>query len=61
MLSARVFPGSPNWAMNIVFPHLKMPVLPFILAILIGLLPWNFIVCRAGVSLSKLTSKNQVF
>jgi hypothetical protein len=56
MLSARVFPGSPNWAMNLSFPHLGIPTHYFIFSILIGLLPWNFIACEAGVVISTFKS-----
>jgi uncharacterized membrane protein YdjX (TVP38/TMEM64 family) len=48
MLSARIFPGSPNWAMNLSFPHIKINLIDFSLSIFFGLMPWNFLVCEAG-------------
>lgn len=60
LLSLRVFPGTPNWAMNITFPHLKIPDHYVIFSVLIGLIPWNFIVCEAGVIISTFTSKDEV-
>ena len=56
----RVFPGSPNWAMNLSFPHLGVPVIYMSLSIALGLAPWNYIACDAGSELSKYESKADI-
>lgn len=48
MVSSRLFPGTPNWAMNILFPHLGIKDVYFFFSVLIGLTPWNFITCKSG-------------
>jgi len=50
MISSRIFPGSPNWLMNISFPHIKSIKYSWYCAsIAIGLIPWNFMTCQAGI------------
>jgi uncharacterized membrane protein YdjX (TVP38/TMEM64 family) len=56
----RIFPGSPNWLMNITFPHLGIKDHYLIFSIFFGLIPWNFIVCEAGSVLSTIKSKSDV-
>jgi len=48
LIILRVFPGSPNWAMNLVFPHLGVPVKYIAISMFLGLLPWNYMTCAAG-------------
>ncbi len=58
LISLRLFPGSPNWMMNITFPHLGIKSTYFIASVFIGyyhifiknyfkigLSPWNFMTC----------------
>ncbi|KAL4455486.1 hypothetical protein ABPG74_012638 [Tetrahymena malaccensis] len=61
MLSTRLFPGSPNWAMNITFPHIHIPSHYFVFSIAIGLIPWNFLTCEAGSIISTFKSKSEIF
>lgn len=61
MLSTRLFPGSPNWAMNILFPHIGIPPVFFVLSIAIGLIPWNFLTCQAGSIIGSFKSKSEIF
>lgn len=56
----RIFPGSPNWLMNISFPHIGIKDHYIIFSIFIGLMPWNFIVCEAGSVLSTIQSKSDI-
>ena len=56
----RIFPGSPNWLMNVSFPHLGIKDSYVLLSIFLGLMPWNFIVCEAGSVLSTIESKSDV-
>lgn len=57
LIFLRIFPGSPNWLMNISFAHLDIPIHKFSLSIFIGLAPWNFITCNAGKSLQNFMNK----
>jgi len=61
LVSSRVFPGSPNWAMNLSFPHLNIPIHYFTGSIAIGLIPWNFLTCKAGLVISTFKSKGDIF
>ncbi len=60
LVSFRLVPMSPNWAMNVVFPHIGVPPLHFFFSLLLGLAPWNYIACSAGIILSNLVSRNEV-
>ena len=65
MIFLRLFPGSPNWFMNISFPHLGISTQTFAASVFIGLLPWNYMTCSAGKMISdyskgqKLINTNQ--
>ncbi|DAZ97688.1 TPA: hypothetical protein N0F65_009689 [Lagenidium giganteum] len=60
MIFMRVFPFTPNWFINMASPHLKIPVQQFTLGPLIGLIPYNFLSCKAGLILSELRSKHDI-
>jgi len=60
MIFLRVFPGTPNWLMNLSFPHLKIESAKFMLSVFIGLAPWNFFSCSAGLILFELTDTKQI-
>jgi uncharacterized membrane protein YdjX (TVP38/TMEM64 family) len=60
LVSSRVFPGSPNWAMNLSFPHLNIPIFYFIGSVAFGLIPWNFFTCKAGLVISTFKSKDEI-
>jgi uncharacterized membrane protein YdjX (TVP38/TMEM64 family) len=60
MVFLRLFPGTPNWLMNLSFPHLNINTFNFILSIFIGLAPWNFFSCSAGSILFLLTDTKQI-
>jgi len=60
MIFLRIFPGTPNWLMNLSFPHLNIENSKFLLSIFIGLAPWNFISCSAGSILFELTDTKQI-
>jgi uncharacterized membrane protein YdjX (TVP38/TMEM64 family) len=61
LLSLRLFPMSPNWAVNMSCGVLNVPIVTFFLTVLIGLMPYNYICVTTGVILSKLTSISDVF
>ena len=60
MLSTRIFPASPNWAMNISLAHLDVPKHYFVFSIFFGLMCWNFLTCQAGVIISTFKSKDEI-
>jgi len=61
MTFLRVFPGSPNWLMNITFAHIpSIPTHKVALSIFFGLMPWNYFTCTGGEVLSKIQSKSDV-
>ena len=49
MISLRMFPGSPNPLYNLLFPHIKaISLTQNLLGVLIGQLPYNLCVAKAG-------------
>ena len=60
LIFLRVFPGTPNWLMNLSFPHLNIGNCTFIISVMIGLAPWNFFTCSAGSILFELTDTKQI-
>ncbi len=43
LLFLRIFPMSPNWAINVSCGVLRVPVRTFFLTVMVGLMPYNFI------------------
>lgn len=60
MIFLRLFPGSPNWLMNLSFPHLNISVPKFVISVFIGIAPWNFFSCSAGAILRELTNTKDI-
>lgn len=60
MIFLRLFPGSPNWLMNISFPHLNISLIKFALTVMVGIAPWNFFSCSAGAILRELTNTKEI-
>ena len=60
LIGLRIFPGSPNWLMNITFPHIGISSIQFCISVFIGISPWNFISCSAGEILNSLTSTKDI-
>ena len=57
----RVFPGSPNWLMNVSFAHINsITWYKVFFSIFFGLMPWNFFTCEGGQILSQIRSKSDV-
>lgn len=56
----RVFPFTPNWFINMAAPHLDIPLRTFALGPLVGLVPYNFLSCKAGLVLSELRSRGDI-
>ncbi|KAF1794010.1 Transmembrane protein TMEM64/TMEM41 [Phytophthora cactorum] len=60
MIFLRVFPFTPNWFINMASPHLDIPLGQFTLGPLIGLIPYNFLSCKAGLILRELRSRGDI-
>lgn len=60
MIFLRLFPGTPNWLMNLSFAHLNISKIKFIFSVFVGLAPWNFFSCSAGSILFKLTDTKEI-
>merc|ERR1712037_347992 len=56
LLFLRIFPMSPNWAINVSCGALGVPVSTFFGTVLIGLMPYNFICVQTGAILSSISS-----
>ncbi|XP_076822662.1 transmembrane protein 41A-like [Clavelina lepadiformis] len=61
LLSARLFPMSPNWFLNMASPIIGVPIRSFFLSVLVGLMPYNFICVKTGCILSSVSSMNDMF
>ncbi|EQC38684.1 hypothetical protein SDRG_04380 [Saprolegnia diclina VS20] len=60
MIFLRVFPFTPNWFINMSSPHLSIPLRQFAPSVCVGLIPYNFLSCKAGLILSHLQSKGDI-
>lgn len=60
MTFMRIFPFTPNWFMNVASPQLRISLLQFAPAVFMGLTPYNFLSCKAGLLLSQLKSKSDI-
>ncbi|OQR99219.1 SNARE associated Golgi protein [Achlya hypogyna] len=60
MIFLRVFPFTPNWFINMSSPHLSIPLRQFAPSVFVGLIPYNFLSCKAGLILSHLQSKSDI-
>lgn len=60
LLFLRLFPCSPNWAINMCSGVLDVPIQTFWWTVLIGLMPYNYICVQTGALLSTLTSVNDI-
>eukprot|EP00937_MAST-01D_sp_MAST-1D-sp2_P004871 g4871.t1 len=56
-----VFPFAPHWLMKSAAPHMGIPLGVFMPAVTLGLAPYNFLTCKAGLVLSELTSKDDIW
>ena len=60
LIAARLFPFTPNWLLNMSFPHLGVRPVPFFLSVLLGLSVYNYVTCSAGAMLFSLTSMSDI-
>ena len=55
LISARLFPFTPNWLLNMAYPHIGVSCYLHFVTIAIGLLAYNYITVSAGLALSSLS------
>jgi uncharacterized membrane protein YdjX (TVP38/TMEM64 family) len=60
MVSLRVFPFTPNWFCNVASAQLGINVWMFALSVFIGLAPYNYFTCKAGIVLQQLSSRSDI-
>jgi uncharacterized membrane protein YdjX (TVP38/TMEM64 family) len=60
MVAGRVFPFSPNWFINVASPQVGVGIPLFASSVFVGLAPYNFLTCKAGLILRSLTSKGDI-
>ncbi|CAG0898767.1 unnamed protein product [Cyprideis torosa] len=61
LIMARIFPGTPNWLLNISAPIAGIPIKLFFLSVLVGLFPYNYICVTSGDALSHLESLSDIW
>lgn len=61
LLFLRLFPMSPNWAINMCCGVLGVRLPTFFATVLVGLMPYNYICVQTGVLLTQLTSMGDIF
>uniref|UniRef100_H2Z2V4 VTT domain-containing protein n=1 Tax=Ciona savignyi TaxID=51511 RepID=H2Z2V4_CIOSA len=61
LLSARLFPMTPNWLLNITSPIIGVPIHLFFFSVAVGLMPYNFICVQTGSILASVKSLDDVF
>eukprot|EP00164_Ancoracysta_twista_P001116 GFYU01001464.1.p1 GENE.GFYU01001464.1~~GFYU01001464.1.p1 ORF type:complete len:221 (-),score=36.41 GFYU01001464.1:525-1187(-) len=57
----RLFPFTPNWFLNFASPIVGVPYHYFAASVFIGLIPYNLICVKAGVTLNELQSASDPF
>lgn len=61
MISLRMFPGSPNPLYNLIFPHIPaISLSQNLLGVLIGQLPYNLCVVKAGQVICKMQNRSEI-
>lgn len=60
LLFLRLFPMSPNWALNMASGVLGVPIHLFFLSVLVGLMPYNYLCVTSGAILSEIKDLGDV-
>ncbi len=61
LLALRLFPASPNWAINVSCGVLRVPLAQFFLTVLLGLAPYNYLCVQTGVMLASIENLSDAF
>lgn len=60
LLFLRLFPMSPNWALNMASGVLGVPLHLFFISVFFGLMPYNYLCVTSGAILSELNDISQI-
>ena len=61
LMFLRLFPGSPNWAINLCCGLVGVPLWLFFSTVFIGLMPYNYICVQTGALLSSIKTLSDIF
>jgi len=61
LLFLRLFPMSPNWALNMASGVLGVPLHLFFLSVFLGLMPYNYLCVSSGVLLADIREVGDIF
>lgn len=61
LTALRIFPFTPNFAVNIAAPHLNVPIYIFYPSVALGLLPFHFVTTSSGQYIAELKSTNDIY
>merc|ERR1712198_97671 len=60
LLFLRLFPMSPNWALNMASGVLGVPIHLFFISVLVGLMPYNYLCVTSGAILSEINDLGDI-
>ena len=60
MILIRMTPFTPNWVINLLAPHLNIPIIPYFFGTLIGIVPLHFCYVQFGTRLSEMVNLESV-
>ncbi|XP_060837123.1 transmembrane protein 41A-like isoform X2 [Rhopalosiphum padi] len=61
LLVLRIIPITPNWLLNLLAPVFSIPLWTFTYTTFLGLMPYNYICCQSGETLSSIDSLEEIF
>ena len=61
LMFLRLFPGSPNWAINLSCGLLGVPISLFFSTVFVGLMPYNYLCVQTGALLSSIKTISDIF
>ncbi|KAF0761008.1 transmembrane protein 41A-like [Aphis craccivora] len=61
LLILRIIPITPNWLLNLLAPVFNIPLWTFMYTTFLGLMPYNYICCQSGETLSSINSLEEIF
>jgi len=61
LLILRIIPITPNWLLNLLAPVFGIPLWTFMYTTFLGLMPYNYICCQSGETLSSINSLEEIF
>ncbi|KAL4112739.1 hypothetical protein QTP88_016474 [Uroleucon formosanum] len=61
LLVLRIIPITPNWLLNLLAPVFGIPLWTLMYTTFFGLMPYNYICCQSGETLSSINSLEEIF